>query len=113
MRAEKGRSTATRRSSASRRATRSDLRSVGERQPVARFHLDRGDAFGDQRVESRQRLAQQLLLARRARRADRGEDAAAGARDLLVARAGEPQFEFARAIAGVDEMGVAVDQARA
>ena len=39
-------------------------------------------------------------------------DAAAGARDLLVARAGEPHFEFARAVAGVDEMGVAVDQSR-
>ena len=32
-------------------------------------------------------------------------------RDLLVGRAGETRLEFRRAVAGVDEMGMAVDQA--
>ncbi len=100
----------TRRSSASRRATLQRLALGGELEPVARLHLNRGDAFGDQRIEARQRLAQELVLARGARRVDRGDDAASGARDLLIAGAGEPHFELAGAIAGVDEMGVAVDQ---
>ena len=38
-------------------------------------------------------------------------DAAAGARDLFVARAGEAQRELVRALAAVDEMRVAVDEA--
>jgi hypothetical protein len=39
-------------------------------------------------------------------------DAAAGARDLLVARALQPQLELGRALAAVDQVGVAVDQPR-
>jgi hypothetical protein len=40
------------------------------------------------------------------------DDAAAGARDLLIARAGQPLFEFAGAVAAIDQMGMAIDQAR-
>ena len=39
------------------------------------------------------------------------DDAAAGPGDLLVGRAGQPHLEFVGAVAGIDEMGVAVDQA--
>ena len=77
---------------------------------VARFDLDRRHAFGDQRIEPPQRRCDQLLLARAARRAHGGENAAAGAGDLLVARAGEPLLEFLGAVAAVDEMGVAIDE---
>ena len=87
------------------------LRLVVEVEAVAGLDLDRGDAFGDQRVEARQRLRDELVLARRARRLDRGDDAAAGPRDLLIGRAGEPHLELVGAVAGIDEMGVAVDQA--
>ena len=80
-------------------------------EPVAGLDLDRGDAFGDQRVEPRQALRDELVLARRARRLHGRDDAAAGARDLLVGRAGEPQLELVRAVARIDEMGVAIDQA--
>ena len=73
-----------------------------EVEAVAGFDLDRGDALGDQRVEAAQGLGDQRVLARGARGGDGGEDAAAGARDLLVGRAGEPQLEFARAVAAVD-----------
>ena len=53
----------------------------------------------------------ELVLARRAQRRDGRDDAAAGARDLLVARAVQAQLELVGAVAGVDEVGVAVDQA--
>ncbi len=66
----------------------------------------------DQRIEPRQRLGDQVVLGRRAGGLDGGKNAAAGARDLLVAGAGEPQLELVRAVAAVDEVGVAVDQAR-
>ena len=102
--------TAIGRCSPSRRATRERLALGVEFEPVAGFDLDRGDAFGDQRVEPAQARREKFVLARRARRAHGRDDAAAGARDLLVARAGEPQLEFVGAIAAVDEMGVAVDQ---
>ena len=87
------------------------LRLVFEIEPVAGLDLDRGDAFRDQRVEPRQRLRDELVLARRAQRLDRRDDAAAGPRDLLVGRAGKPHLELVGAVAGMDQMGVAVDQA--
>src|SRR5262249_56048150 len=52
------------------------------------------------------------LLARRARRGDRGTDSAAGAGDLLVSGAAEAQLELVRAVAAIDEMRVAIDEAR-
>ncbi len=80
---------------------------------VAGLDLDRRHAFGDQRVETPERRGDQVLFARRARRAHGRENAAAGSGDLFVARAGEPHLELLGAIAAVDEMGVAVDEVRA
>src|ERR1051326_9352974 len=45
------------------------------------------------------------------RRFHRVDDAAAGARNLLVARALQAQLELVGAVSGIDEMRVAVDQA--
>src|SRR5262249_7714988 len=39
-------------------------------------------------------------------------DATAGARDLLIAGTLKPELELPRPVAGMDEMGMAVDQAR-
>ena len=39
-------------------------------------------------------------------------DATASTGDFLIARPFQPQFEFAGAIAAVDDMGVAIDEAR-
>ncbi len=83
-----------------------------ELEAVARLDLDGGDALGDQRIEARQGGGHQLVLGRRPRRLHRGENAAAGARDLLVAGAGQPQLELVRAIAPEHQVRVAVDQAR-
>ena len=52
------------------------------------------------------------LVAGGACRRDRAADAAAGARDLFVARALQALLELARAVAAVDEVRVAVDQPR-
>ncbi len=80
-------------------------------QAVAGLDLDGGDAFGEQGVEARQGLRDQLVLGCGAGRLHGGEDAAAGTRDLLVGGAAEAQLELVRAVAAVDEVGVAVDQA--
>ena len=50
--------------------------------------------------------------ARLPRRLHGRDDAAAGARDLFVARAGQTLLEFVGAIAAIDQMGMTVDQAR-
>jgi len=78
-------------------------------EPIARLDLDRGDALAQECVEARARGSEQLVLARRPRRRDGRDDAAAGSRDLLVARALEAQLEFPRPFAGEDEVCVAVD----
>ena len=83
-----------------------------EVQPVAGLDLQRGHAIAQQRRDPRFRLPQQFVLARFAHRAHGGEDAAAGARDLLVARALQAQFEFGGAVAGEHHVRVAIDQAR-
>src|SRR6202040_1463947 len=71
---------------------------VPQIEAVAGFDLDRRHAFADQRVETRQALADEFVLARRAEGLDRGDDAAAGARDLFIARAAQLHLEFAGAI---------------
>ena len=83
-----------------------------EVEAVAGFDLDGGDTLRDQRVEPRQRGGDQLLGIGLPRRLHRRDDAAAGARNLLVARAGQPLFEFPGAIAAIDQMGMTVDQPR-
>lgn len=81
-------------------------------QAVARFYLKRGDAFGDQRIDARQGRRQQLVLARGPRRLHGRDDAAARPRQLLVGGAGQAQLELVRAVAAMDDVGVAIDQAR-
>ncbi len=81
-------------------------------QPVAGFHFYRADALGDQCVDAWQRVLQQLRFAVLARGIDGRDDAAAGAREFLVACPLQAHFEFARTIAAEHQVGVAVDQCR-
>ncbi len=83
-----------------------------EVEAVSRFDLDRGDALGDQCVEAGQGGGDELVLARQARGLHGRCDAATAFGELFVARAGEPQLELLGTVAAVDEMGVAVDEAR-
>src|SRR5690606_1711151 len=55
---------------------------------------------------------QKFVLTRLASVAHAGENAAAGACDFLVTGALESHLELAGAVAAVDDVGVAVDQAR-
>ncbi len=72
------------------------------------------DAFGDQRVErGAGRLATSSSSRGGARRLHGRDDAAAGPGDLFVGRAGQPQLELVGAVAAKDQVGVAIDQARA
>ncbi len=87
------------------------LELVVGRQAVTRLDLDRRDAFGDQGVETGERARDQLGLAGLARRAHRRDDAAAGAGDLFVTGARKPHRPLVGAVAAVDEVGVAIDQA--
>ena len=77
---------------------------------IARLDLDGRDAFGDHRVEAFAGGVEERGVIGGARRRDSGENAAAGAGDLLVACPGDAHLEFLRAIAAEDEMGVAVDE---
>ena len=61
-------------------------------------------------VQSLERRSDELVFARGAGRADGGKNAAAFASDLFIRSAGEPQLEFARSVAAVNEVGVAIDQ---
>jgi hypothetical protein len=70
------------------------------------------DAFGDQRIRTFQGFRKQCRLIGFACRRDRRDNAASGTRDVLVACAGEPHLEFARAIAAMNDMGVAIDERR-
>jgi hypothetical protein len=79
---------------------------------IARFDLDGGDAFGEQACEPGRRPFQQLLFSRGAGGADRREDAAARLGNLGIGNAIEALLEFLGAVAAVDNVGMAVDQAR-
>ena len=83
-----------------------------QRQPVAGFDLDGGDAFIHQGVQPGQGLGEQLLVAGQARFLHRGHDAAALFGDGLVTDAIQALLELVRAVAGVDQVRVAVDEAR-
>ena len=67
--------------------------------PSAISASSRGSALRDERI-----------LARGARRLHGRDDAAAGSRHLLIARARKAQLEFMGAVAGINEMGVAIDE---
>ena len=80
-------------------------------QPVAGFDLDGRDAFRQQRIEARQGCSHQrfFVASRVAVTVDRMPPPPG---DLLVAGAFQPHLELGGAVAGIDQMGVAVDQPR-
>ena len=88
------------------------LELVGEIESVARLDLHRRDTLGEETSKTRLAGAQQFGLGRRARRLHGRDDPAAGTSDVLIARALQALFEFVGAIAGVDQVRVAVDEAR-
>src|SRR5262249_37088482 len=69
-------------------------------------------ALGAECGEARSALVEELLFARRAHRAHRGEDPAAGARDLLVGRTSQPLGIFAGTRPREHQVRVAVDESR-
>ena len=81
-------------------------------QPVAGLDLDGRDAFGQQRIQARQGCTHQRFFVGVAGSGDGGQDAAPCPGDLFVAGAFQPQFELGGAVAGIDQMSVAVDQPR-
>ena len=86
------------------------LRLILEREPVAGLDLERRHALAGERRQARRALLEQLCLTRGAHRAHAREDAAAGARDLLVGAAAQPLGVLGRARAGEHQVRVAVDQ---
>src|SRR6184192_2454460 len=86
------------------------LRVIRQRQAVAGFDLHRGDALGEQRRQPWRALIEQLFLARRTHRTHGGEDAAAGARDLLVRAPAQPLGVLVGARAGEHQVRMTVDQ---
>ncbi|KAG0771410.1 hypothetical protein G6F22_016498 [Rhizopus arrhizus] len=85
---------------------------VGQGQAVAGFDLERGHAFGAHRQQAWAAFAGQLFRRRGAGGTHGGDDAAAGTGDLRIADALQALLELVGAVAGVDQMGVAVDQSR-
>ncbi len=79
---------------------------------IARFDLDRRHALGKQAFESSRCGFEQIFFACRACGAHGREDAAARLGDVGIGDAVEALLEFLGAVAAIDEMGVAVDQAR-
>jgi len=77
---------------------------------IARFDLDRGYTLGHQSAQPRQRLLVKVVFAGLPRRLHGGCDATAASGEFRVARAIEAHLELSRAIAAVDQMGVAIDQ---
>jgi hypothetical protein len=112
MRAQERRADLQRRVPRQRARHAQALAFVFQRQAIARLDLDRRHAFLHQGAQPRQALCQQLGFGRGAGRGDGGCDAAARARDLLIARTMQAQLEFAGAIPGIDQVRVAVDQPR-
>ena len=84
---------------------------VFEREAVAGLDLDGAHAVGQQLFEARRGLREERVFVGLARGAHRGDDAAAGLRHLFVAGAGQPHRELVGALAAVDQVRVAVDQA--
>ena len=95
-----------------RRADAQHLALGVEIEPVAGLDLERRDALGQQRAHARLAGAEQLVFGGGARRAHGRQDAAAALRDLGVGGAVQPRLELVAAVAGVDDVRVAVDQSR-
>ncbi|MPN02764.1 hypothetical protein SDC9_149980 [bioreactor metagenome] len=81
-------------------------------QSVARLDLYGRHAFGQQLLKTRQSQRHQFVLRRFARGPDAGDDAAAGPGHFFVAGTGQAHGKLVGALAAIDQMGVAVDQAR-
>ncbi len=84
---------------------------VFQGEAVAGFDFDRGHALGQHGVQARQRGGQQGALIGGAGRAHGGDDAAARTGDVGVAGALQALLELVGAVAGIDQVGMAVDQA--
>jgi len=82
-----------------------------EFEAISGLDLDGGDAFRDQGIEPGQRRRHKFVGACFSRGFHRRDDAAARARDFFVTRARQTSLELVGAIAAVNQMGVAVDQA--
>ena len=87
------------------------LQFAREIEPVARLHFERRHAFAHQRLCARQRLRQELVFVSRACGAHRRHDSAARAGDVFVCRAAQPCRELVAAVARVNQVRVAFDQA--
>ena len=96
---------------ASARAARSILSSVAGRQAVTRLVSIVVTPAAIRASRRGKGAGNQLRPRRLARRTHRRDDAAASARDLLIARTGQSHRPFIGAVAAVHEVGVAVDQA--
>ena len=83
-----------------------------EIESIAGLDLDRRDALCDEPIKPRQTLRQEIILAGRACRSHGGEDAATLLRDVLVACPFQAQFELVGTVAGIDQMGVTIDETR-
>ena len=81
-------------------------------QAVAGLDLEGGDPFGHQCLESGEGGGHQLGLGRLAGGLHRREDSAARAGNVLVGGSPQAQLELVRPVAPMDEMRVAVDEAR-
>jgi hypothetical protein len=112
VRAEEGRRHPHRAMLAQRATCTQHLCFVIGAQAVAGLDLHRGHAFGHQRVEPGKRARHQPGFVRVARRPHRRYDPATAAGNLLIGCARQPQFEFMRAVAAVNQVGVAIDQPR-
>jgi hypothetical protein len=79
---------------------------------VAGLHLDGGDAFGNEVVETGKGLVQKVGFAGGAESSDRRDDASALEGDFLVRGSSEAEFELSGPIACPNQVGVAIDQTR-
>ena len=84
---------------------------VLQRQAVAGFDFNRGDALGHQALEPQIALPGQLLFGRHAGGLDGRNDAATRACDPFVAHTHQSLLKLARAVAAIDQVSVAIDQA--
>ncbi len=80
-------------------------------QAIAGLDFNGGHALGQKARDTGQALAQQFGVAGSAGGAHGGHDAAASAGNVFVGGAIEACFEFVAAVARVDNVGMAVDQA--
>ena len=84
----------------------------GEVETIARLHLEGGDALGHEAPRPHSRGRGQGVEIRLPGRIDGGLNAAAGTRDLLIGHAAKPLLELRDPIAAVDQVSMAIDEAR-